>query len=69
ANNNKDFLRDLINNFEYISENDIEDIESMGLASKSLISNGIEIGSNDNNLDFDLEISSFLFNKTSFEKA
>ncbi|CAG8750303.1 10006_t:CDS:1, partial [Racocetra persica] len=69
ADNNKNFLSDLINNFEYVLENDIEDIESMGLASESLISDGIEMGSIDNNLDVDVEISPFLFDKISFERA
>ncbi|CAG8717202.1 273_t:CDS:1, partial [Racocetra fulgida] len=69
ADNNKNFLSDLINNFEYVPENDIEDIESMGLASESLISDGIETGSIDNNLDVDVEISPFLFDKISFERA
>ncbi|CAG8752737.1 12739_t:CDS:1 [Cetraspora pellucida] len=69
ADNNKNFLSDLINNFEYVPENDIEDIESMRLASESLISDRIKTRSIDNNLDVDVEISSFLFDKISFEKT
>ncbi|CAG8517220.1 2815_t:CDS:2, partial [Scutellospora calospora] len=56
ADNNKNFLSDLINNFEYVPENDIKDVESMGLASESLMSDGIETGNIDNNLDVDVEI-------------
>ncbi|CAG8451188.1 815_t:CDS:1 [Cetraspora pellucida] len=69
ADNNKNFLSDSINNFEYVPKNDIEDIESMGLASESLISDGIKTGSIDNNLDVDVEISPFLFDKISFERV
>ncbi|CAG8730636.1 10538_t:CDS:2 [Dentiscutata erythropus] len=67
---NKTFFNDLISNFEYVPENDIEDIESMGLASESLISNKIETGSTtDNILNFDLEINNFCFDEESFERA
>ncbi|CAG8620157.1 26720_t:CDS:2, partial [Dentiscutata erythropus] len=57
-------------NFEYVPENDIEDIESMGLVSESLISDEIETESIiDNTLDFDIEINNFHFDKDSFERA
>ncbi|CAG8706939.1 17962_t:CDS:2, partial [Dentiscutata erythropus] len=57
----------LINDLEYVLE---EDVESIGLTNESLIFDDIEAESiNKDELDYNIEINPFLFDKISFERA